>query len=230
VQIDGKNNEITCGENISLCGHISGNNNTVTIGPARAISAIKLSINGNNSRIRIGDCYQIKDLHVQCGSHVKAHRTSLEIAGQFSIEPGCSFLLYNSFNRISVGKDCLFSNGITVRCGESPHLIFDLATGEYLDVSDGVSIGNHVWIGERVYINKRTTVPDNTIVAACSVVTKRFDECNTVIGGNPSRVVKRNVQWVRNVDFLERNSIFESGYRRFQNDMAARMDDRIQPA
>lgn len=38
----------------------------------------------------------------------------------------------------------MFSRQIVVRTGESPHLIFDADTEEYLDKSDGVFIGDHV--------------------------------------------------------------------------------------
>ncbi|MCP1845645.1 acetyltransferase-like isoleucine patch superfamily enzyme [Bradyrhizobium sp. USDA 4524] len=224
MDIHGKNNEVSCGENVTLTGTITGENNTVSIGSAREYSSIRLSINGTNNQIRIDDCYQIKGLAIQCGCHVAAHSTRLTIGSQFSMEPGCAFLLYNSTNQISIGRDCLFSNGIIIRCGESPHLIFEASSGNYIDVSDGVSIGNHVWVGERVYINKRSAVPDNCIVAACSVVTKRFDEQFAVIAGNPSRVVKADVQWVRNRDFLAPGSKLSAGYKRFQDHLNERLN------
>ena len=38
-------------------------------------------------------------------------------------------------------------------------------------------------------------IPDGAIVGAYSVVAGRFDEKNSVIAGNPARVVKRNIEW-----------------------------------
>ncbi|KQM65066.1 hypothetical protein ASE75_08455 [Sphingomonas sp. Leaf17] len=92
----------------------------------------------------------------------------------------------------------MFSNNIIIRGGEYPHLIFDLTTNEYLDVSDGIFIGDRVWVGEGAYINKGVSVGNDCIVGARSVVTKRFTVNNAVIAGNPARVVKENVQWVAN--------------------------------
>lgn len=106
----------------------------------------------------------------------------------------------------------MFSNNVVVRCGESPHLLFDRTTGRYLDTSDGVFIGNHVWIGERAYITKSVTVADECVVGACSVVTKRFEVAHSAIAGNPARVVRENIQWVRNPGQLEENSIFHKSY------------------
>lgn len=93
-------------------------------------------------------------------------------------------------------------------------MLFDKDTGEYLDVSDGVFIGNHVWIGEKVYITKRAAIPDESVVAACSVVTKKFTEKNTVLAGNPAKIVKTNVQWIRNRGTLEEGSLYKDSYRR----------------
>lgn len=216
MQIDGTGNTYSCGENVVLTGRITGHHNTVTVGPARVRSDIRVEIHGNNNWITISESYQIKGLVIHFGNHVPAHGTRLEIGPRFSIEPGGVFLLYNSGNRLRIGRDGLWSSDITVRCGDSPHLLFDLETGAYLGGSEGVLIGDHVWVGERVYITKRVAVPDDTVIAACSVVTRRFSESNTVIGGNPAEVVKRNVQWIRNSDFIERNSIYARGFQEYQ--------------
>ncbi len=34
-----------------------------------------------------------------------------------------------------------------------------------------------------------------SIIGASSVVTKRFDENNIAIGGNPAKIIKRNINW-----------------------------------
>lgn len=123
-------------------------------------------------------------------------------SGRTSRSAGGVFYLFNSGNALSFGDDCLLSYNTIVRCGESPHLIFDRETGAYLDIAAPVTIGNHVWIGEDVYITKRVAIPDHTIVAARSVVTKRFDDSFCAIGGNPARVIRRGVEWVRNPGLL----------------------------
>jgi len=217
VNDQGADNSIVLGENVTLSGSIRGENNTIIIGNARVNSRVRIYINGNNNTVKFDDSAKIDDLAIRCGTHVAANNTTLKVGRLFSIEPRSEFLLPNHRNKLEIGDDCLFSNTVTIRCGEAPHLIFDSITGEYIDRSAGVSIGNHVWVGERVYITKRGRVADNCIVAACAVVTGAFSDSKCVIGGNPAKIVRRNVHWVRNVDFIEKGSIFEFGYQAYRD-------------
>ena len=44
-------------------------------------------------------------------------------------------------------------------------------------------------------INKDVILPRGTIVGIGAVVTNAFNEENTVMAGNPAKVIKKNVQW-----------------------------------
>lgn len=211
-QQHGQGNVVKIGAQVELLGQMVGHHNRIEIGDAAIPSKIFLRIHGNHNRLLIGRENEIKGLSISFGSHVPTHNARLEIGDEFTIEAGGRFLLYNSGNRLQIGHRCMFSNGITIRCGESPHLIFDRTTGAYLDISDGVSIGHHVWVGEGVYITKAVTIGDETVVGACSVVTKRFGETHVALAGNPARVVRQNVQWIRNAPLLEPGSAYERSF------------------
>ena len=174
IHDDGKNNEITIPSTMKASVKIKGDNDVIKIHEGSPSSGITINITGNNNTIEINRGHLMRDLKVVCGSYVPSHNTSLYINKAFSIEPNGRFNLYNSGNSIKIGSNCMFSSNVTIQCGESPHLIFDLETGEYLDISDGVLIGDHVWIGENAYLTKRACIADENIVAACSVVTKKF--------------------------------------------------------
>jgi len=55
-----------------------------------------------------------------------------------------------------------------------------------------VIIGHNCWIGENSRIQKGVTIGDNSIIAACSVVTKDVPT-NCIAAGNPARIVKTDI-------------------------------------
>lgn len=55
-----------------------------------------------------------------------------------------------------------------------------------------IVIGRHTWIGSNSRICKGVTIGDGSIVAASAVVTKDVPE-NSIVAGNPGRIVKRNI-------------------------------------
>lgn len=212
-QCDRAVNTVELGANIEIVGEIVGTGNVVKIGATRRTTRLHLSIHGNNNTITIGEESLLNDLRVEVGSKKwKAHKTALTIGDLFSTASRGRFLLPNSGNVVTIGDRCMFSNSITIRAGEYPHLLFDLSTGQYLDVSEGIFIGNHVWVGEAVFISKGGTIPDECVVGTRSIVTKRFDRENTVIAGNPARIVKEGVQWIMNETLLEAYPEMKAGF------------------
>lgn len=211
----GDNNEITVGYGVTLTGSVKGNNNKIIFSGSIHPSTIRLDLHGNNNVVQISTMFSASNLKIAIGNHVPAHKVMLAIGTNFSIEGSGRFLLYNSGNSLTIGKDCMFSNNVTIRCGESPHLIFDNNSGAYLDQSAGVSVGNHVWIGENAYITKGARIAADCIVGACAVVTRKFDAEHTAIAGNPAKVVKENIKWIRNRGLLEPGSVYRESYDAF---------------
>ena len=46
-------------------------------------------------------------------------------------------------------------------------------------------------------ILKNSEIQEESVVGACSVVAKKFDEKNVVIAGNPASVKKQDISWRR---------------------------------
>ena len=67
--------------------------------------------------------------------------------------------------------------------------------GEVVNPPKEITIGDHVWIGCRCTILKGSVIPSNSIVAAGSLVTKRFLKENTVLGCQSADVLAEDVEW-----------------------------------
>lgn len=59
-------------------------------------------------------------------------------------------------------------------------------------VSSPIVIGENTWIGSNVRICKGVKIGDNSVVAACSVITKDVP-ANSIAAGNPAKIVKNNI-------------------------------------
>lgn len=168
----------------------SGKGNTISIGRNSIIQNCTFRFYGNNNKVIIGENCRLSNLSiwfeddtncVTIGNNTSSHGT----VGLACIE-GC---------KINIGEDCMFSGNIEFRTGDS-HSVTDLE-GNRINHSKDISIGNHVWIGQRAFICKGTKIPDNSIVAACSVVTKQFEQPHVVVAGNPAKITKENIDWKR---------------------------------
>lgn len=79
------------------------------------------------------------------------------------------------------------------------------------DLFGKIIIGNNCFIGAHSVIMYGIQLADNTIVASGSVVTKSFSEPNTIIGGNPAKVIsnwnsfaKKNTKTAANIKGLSK--------------------------
>jgi len=96
-------------------------------------------------------------------------------------------------HRLSIGNDCAIGWNVQIMDDDFHSLIVDGETSS--TTNDGVQIGNHVWIGSNVTILKNVTVPDGCVVAAGSIVNRKFSEADCLIAGSPAKVIKRNILW-----------------------------------
>lgn len=91
---------------------------------------------------------------------------------------------------IHIGDSCMLAPGVHIYTATHPLDAQERNSG--LELGKPVTIGNNVWIGGRAVINPGVTVGDNAVIASGSVVVKDVPP-NTVVGGNPARILKNLV-------------------------------------
>ena len=93
------------------------------------------------------------------------------------------------FNSIKIGDNVAISKNVIIRDSDN-HVI----NGDYEGVTQPIEIGNNVWIGIGALILKGVKIGDGSIIAAGAVVNKDVPP-NTLVGGVPAKIIKRNVKW-----------------------------------
>jgi acetyltransferase-like isoleucine patch superfamily enzyme len=125
----------------------------------------------------------------------------IEIGENSSIREGCVFYCGNS---IKIGKNVIFADNIIVSDTNhhpvSPHdRRLMVKSGWSTDLwkwkhakSAPIIIEDNVWIGQYSRILKGVRIGENSIVASNSVVTHNVPS-NSIVGGNPAKVIKENI-------------------------------------
>lgn len=162
--------------------------NTIEIGDNFTCNNVKITFKGNGSKLIIGNNVRITaDILI-----VGDNRTV--IIGDNTTMQGVYILSRQTDVRI--GANCMFSREIEVRSTDV-HKIYDLESGEQINLPGDVAIGDSVWVAARAFISKGASIPNGCVVGGGSFVNKAFDVENAIIAGSPAKIVKRNIRWER---------------------------------
>lgn len=99
---------------------------------------------------------------------------------------------FNVARRLQIGRHCLLASGVRVRDWDGHPLDANERRSHKRVGGDGakaVIIGDDVWIGANAMILKGITIGDRAVIAAGAIVTRDV-AADTVVGGNPARLVK----------------------------------------
>lgn len=180
------------------------------------IPGLKVSFLGTNSKVEIYAPVRFRNSKIilndnsvctikSPGKKLKIKNLNIDRASNMilTIEEGTSIagMTVNTYDKkdasIHIGKHCMLSYDINLFTSDG-HTVYEQDTGKITNNrSCRIIIGDHVWIGWHATLLKGTNIASNSIVGAMSLVTREFNEPNSLIAGMPAKVIKRGINWDR---------------------------------
>lgn len=89
--------------------------------------------------------------------------------------------------KIIIGINCMLGPRVCIYTATHP--LDPVLRNSGKELGKPVTIGDNVWIGGSAVINPGITIGNNSVIASGAIVTKNVPD-NTVVGGNPARILK----------------------------------------
>lgn len=134
-------------------------------------------------RVLVLKCFGAK---IEWSSHVYA---SVKIWAPWNLEIGANSSLgpkvdcYNQ-GKISIGSNTIISQK-TYLCA-STH---DYTKKDFPLILKPITIGNGVWVAADAFIGPGVIIGNDAVIAARSVIVQKVED-NTIVGGNPAKIIK----------------------------------------
>lgn len=186
---DDKGNRVVAPENLENCYlKILGKDNIVEIDSKSNLKDLYIQIIGDNNNLNIGTNASFS------GAIRLGHSSTVAIGNDVS-STNPIYLTCSESTKVTIGNDCMFATENQIRSDDA-HPIYDVNTGNRLNLSRNISVGDHVWIGFGVTILGGANIGSGSVIGAFSLVNKKFPN-NCVLAGTPAKVVKTDIFWER---------------------------------
>lgn len=187
-----------------------GSNNILYCDSGIKLRKSHINFLGNNSIIYLS--YTEKDYVLEV---FVRHNSTVFIGKNNEIGVPLNINVQESQNVI-IGEDNVIGNEVFLRTIDT-YPIYDANTGERLNDSSSIFIGDHVWIDHFTYISRGAMIGSGAIVGIHSFIPPLATiNSNTYVIGNPTKVVDENVFFTKNFVGLfteedtENNSMYNS--------------------
>jgi len=151
---------------------------------------------GHYDRKRSRSIWQVSGTVSFGGKASIGHGSKLSVRGNLKLGAGFNMTAESTIvcaKDIRFGDDCLLSWDILVMDTDE-HPLYN-KEGERINPDKAIVVGNHVWMGCKCVLLKGAELPDNTVLAAGTLLKSAFAGENQVVGGNPPSILKRDVRW-----------------------------------
>jgi acetyltransferase-like isoleucine patch superfamily enzyme len=192
---DGSGNEIVYdGDRVAhrIEVEFDGRNNKLVVAPNAEVTKLRVIFRGNDGVIEIGGT-GITRTGLRFTLRV-GHGSRIEIGENV----GCQDRVFVSASEgadVTIGCDTMFATGVELRADDA-HAIYSVRSGERLNPSRSIHVGEHVWIAKHALVMGGVTVGDGSVIGFRSIVTSDVPN-NCVAVGAPARVVRRDIAWER---------------------------------
>lgn len=166
---------------------IEGKRNYLEINNKAKIKNSSIYIKGNDIKLIFDENVEISNSFFE----IYGDKNEVYIGKRTSFS-GVRLTSAEERNKIYIGDDCLFSYNIDLRNTDS-HKIY--RNNILINEGKEVVIKDRVWVGEGVNILKGVFINSDNVIGAGALVNKNIFEKNVVIGGNPAKIIKRDIKW-----------------------------------
>lgn len=159
----------------------------VFIGRNLRMSKCSIIIKGKNNTLRIGEGCVLRSSTIE----IVGNNCSIEIGNNCMIGKECYLSAKEESISLTIKDDCGLSRNVKIMTSDG-HPIYQ--NDKRCNEARSVFIDRHVWIADNVTILKGVTIHSGSVIGINSTLTKDVP-ANTVVAGNPARVVRDNISW-----------------------------------
>jgi len=167
--------------------HFFGENNTLKVHPEARISGTTIRFDCDNGVCIIGKNSFKGVIRVGQGCLVN-------IDDNVTCTDKC-YVSTAEESKVSIGYDCMIASGNEIRADDA-HPIFDIETGQRVNPSKSIVIGEHVWIGAKATILSGSSIGNGSVIGYGSILKGNIPN-NCIATGIPAKVIKKNIAWER---------------------------------
>ena len=182
--LDDCGNSVTAPANLTNCFvKFGGCNNRVAIHHKANLNNVTLDLPVDNALVEIGENVRMT------GNWRIGYDCTLKI-GKNSSSTNPVYMTCAEGSCIIIGEDCMFATN-NQTCTDDAHPIYDVNTGNRINFSKDVKLGNHVWVGYGATL-LGVTVGDGSVIGAYALVNKSHPN-NCLLVGAPAKTVKHDI-------------------------------------
>lgn len=171
--------------------HFRASHGLLWLDPQARIGAVSVEFNGDHGQCRIGRGHEDGSFSALLRLGQEGH---IQVGDGTTTTARC-FIGASEGARVHLGEDCMLASDVQLRCDDA-HPIFDIHSGERVNPSQDIFIGDHVWLAYGTRCMGGTRIGDGSVIGLDSIVTGAIPN-NCVAVGRPARLVRRDVAWER---------------------------------